>query len=258
MSAADFGERTQPPTERRRREARARGAVARSADLVAAFVLLAAMAALWWLGPGVAQHLAGTMRSGLSSASALPLTAEVAADMLTLLALRLALAAGPLLLIAVGAAALGSLIQTGFLWTPSLALPKWERVDPANGLGRWMSSGTWVALAMGLVKLATLLGVLVAFARARLSTLGAFSTGEPAELLSLIARSLGELGLLLSLTLFGLALLDYGFQFWRHEQSLLMTVEEVRREQREESLDPRLKRRRDDLAAAAVSGVTPR
>ena len=258
MSTADFGERTQPPTERRRREARARGAVARSTDLVAALVLLAAMAALWWLGPGVARHLAGTMRDGLSSAPALPITIEVAASTLTFVAQRLALAAGPLLLIVVGAAALSSLMQTGFLWTPSLALPTWERLDPANGLGRWMSLSTWVAMAMGLIKLATLLVVLMAFARVRLSRWEAFTTSEPEEMLSLLARSLGELGLLLALTLFGLALLDYGFQFWRHEQSLLMTVEEVRREQREESLDPRLKRRRDDLAAAAVSRVTPR
>ncbi len=252
---SDFGDRTHPPTDRRRRESRARGEVARSADLVAACVLLTTMAALWWLGPGVAQHLAGTVRGGVSSASSLPLTPESATRVMTLLVLKLAVAAGPLLLIATSAAALGSLVQTGFLWTPSVVLPKFERLDPTAGLGRWMSLNTGVALAAGLLKLVALLSVLVAFVRVRLPALGAFAQGEPSEMLSLAARCLGELGLLLALTLFALALLDYGFQFWRHEQSLRMTAEELKREQQEEELDPRFKRRRQELAATATSRV---
>ena len=252
---SDFGDRSHPPTDRRRREARARGEVARSADLVAAFLLLATMAALWWLGPGVAQHLAGTVRGALSTTSALPLTPESVARTLTVLVMSLAVAVGPLLLIAAIAAALGSLIQTGFLWTPSVVLAKFDRLDPTQGLGRWMSLKTGVALAAGLIKLVALLSVLVAFVRVRLPALGAFAQAEPSEMLSLAARCLGELGLLLALTLFALALLDYGFQFWRHEQSLLMTAEELKREQKEEELDPRFKRRRQELAATAASRV---
>lgn len=252
---SDLGDRTHPPTDRRRREARARGEVARSADLVAAFLLLATMAALWWLGPGVAQHLAGTVRGALSTTFSLPLTPESVARTLTVLVKSLAVAVGPLLLIAAIAAALGSLIQTGFLWTPSVVLPKFDRLDPTQGLGRWMSLKTGVALAAGLIKLVALLSVLVAFVRVRLPALGAFAQAEPSEMLSLAARCLGELGLLLALTLFALALLDYGFQFWRHEQSLLMTAEELKREQKEDELDPRFKRRRQELAATAASRV---
>ena len=252
---SDFGDRTHPPTDRRRREARTRGEVARSADLVAAFLLLATMAALWWLGPGIAQHLAGAVRGALSMVSSLPLTPESGARALTVLAMSVAVAVGPLLVIAASAATLGSLIQTGFLWTPSVLLPKFERLDPTQGLGRWMSLNTGITLAVGLIKLVALLGVLVAFVRVRLPALGAFAQGEPSDMLSLAARCLGELGLLLALTLFVLALLDYGFQFWRHEQSLLMTAEELKREQKEDELDTRFKRRRQELAATAASRV---
>ena len=114
----DFGDRTQQPTERRRREARARGEVARSAELVAASVLLMTTAALWWLGPQVADALARALRDGLSSVPPSSLTAETVAQTMTLLATRLAVGVVPLLLIALAAAALGSLVQTGFLWTP--------------------------------------------------------------------------------------------------------------------------------------------
>ncbi len=251
----DFGDRTQKPTERRRREARARGEVARSADLVAASVLLATMAALWWLGPQLADVLARAMRDGLMSASRLPVTAESVAQTTTLLATRLAVGVVPLLLIALAAAAVGSLVQTGFLWTPTALMPKFERLDLAKGLGRWVSLNSWVALGAGLVKLMVLIAVLIAFVRVRLPSAGPLTQGEPAELLGFAARTIVELGLLLALSLFVLSLLDYGWQFWRHEQSLMMTVEELRREQHEDSIDPRMKRTRSDLATEAVSPV---
>ena len=252
----DFGDRTQKPTERRRREARARGEVARSADLVAASVLLVTLAALWWLGPQLVEVLARIMRDGLSSVPRTPVTAESVALTMSLLATRLAVAVAPLLLIALAAAALGSLVQTGFLWTPAALLPKLERLDLANGLGRWVSWNAWVALGAGLVKLTVLVAVLIAFVRVRLPSAGALTQGEPADLLGFAARTIVELGLLLSLSLFVLALLDYGWQYWRHEQSLMMTVEELRREQREDSIDPRMRRARGDIATEAVSRVT--
>ena len=252
----DFGDRTQKPTERRRREARARGEVARSADLVAASVLLVTMAALWWLGPQLTDVLARAMRDGLSSAPRSPFTAESVTQSMTLLAVRLAAGVVPLLLIALATAALGSLVQTGFLWTPAALVPKFERLDLGKGLGRWVSLNSWVALGVALLKLAVLVAVLIAFVRVRLPSAGPLTQGEPAELLGFAARTIVELGLLLALSLFVLALLDYGWQFWRHEQGLMMTVEELRREQREDSIDPRMSRARNDLATEAVSRVT--
>ncbi len=252
----DFGDRTQKPTERRRREARARGEVARSADLVAASVLLVTMAALWWLGPQLADVLARAMRDGLMSAPQSPVSAESVAQTMTLLATRLAAGVVPLLLIVLAAATVGSLVQTGFLWTPAALLPKFERLDLAKGFGRWVSWNAWVALGTGLVKLTVLVAVLIAFVRVRLPSAGPLTQGEPAELLGFAARTIVELGLLLALSLFVLALLDYGWHFWRHEQRLMMTVEELRREQREDSIDPRMKRAHSDLATEAVSPVT--
>ena len=48
---ADVGEKTEPPTARRRTEARNNGQVARSQDLVAAALMLAGFLALYALGP---------------------------------------------------------------------------------------------------------------------------------------------------------------------------------------------------------------
>ena len=58
------------------------------------------------------------------------------------------------------------------------------------------------------------------------------------------AQLIGELCVQLSACLVLLALVDYGFRFWRHEQGLKMTIEERRREQQDDQVDPRIKQRR--------------
>ena len=255
MSTDDFGERTQRPTERRRREARARGDVARSADLVTALVLLSAAAALWWLGPSLGTELAGMMRAGLSTAPAASLDQGIVTTQLVHVAARLSAVALPILLVIVAAAVASNLLQTGFMWVPTAVLPRFERLDPARGFGRWWTMHSWVGLFWSVVKLAVLSGVLVVHLRIRLASAGPLVEGSPPALLSLTARLMGELAIVLSLCLVVLAIFDYGYQFWRHERQLMMTLEEIRREQRENEADPRSKRQQRELAAARASGA---
>ena len=253
MSTDDFGERTQRPTERRRREARARGDVARSADLVTALVLLSAAATLWWLGPALGTELAGMMRTGLSTAPTVSLDHGIVTTQLFHVAARLSAVALPILLVIVAAAVVSNLLQPGFMWMPPAVRPQFERLDPARGFGRWWAMHSWVGLIWSVVKLAVLLGVLVFHVRIRLASAGPLVEGSPLALLSLTARLMGELAIVLSLSLVVLAILDYAYQFWRQERQLMMTLEEVRREHRENEADPRWKRQRRESAASGAA-----
>ncbi len=253
MSTDDFGERTQRPTERRRREARARGDVARSADLVTALVLLSAAAALWWLGPALGTELAGMMRSRLSTGPTASLDQGIVTTQFFHVAARLSAVALPILSVIVAAAVVSNLLQTGFLWVPTAVLPQFERLDPGRGFGRWWTMQSWMGLFWSAVKLAVLPGVMLIHVRSRLASAGPLVEGSPLALLSLTARLMGELAIVLSLCLVVLAILDYGYQFWRQEHQLMMTLEEVRREQRENEADPRWKRQQRQLAASGAA-----
>jgi flagellar biosynthetic protein FlhB len=252
-STDDFGERTQRPTERRRREARARGDVARSVDLVAALVLLAAAASVWWLGPSLGTELAGMMRAALLTAPTEELTEQTAALQLFRVATRLSAVALPILLVIAAAAVVSNLLQTGFLWVPAAVLPRFERLDPAAGFSRWWAVHSWVALFWSLAKLTALIGTLLIYLRTRLSSAGPLAEGSPAVLFNLTVRLMGEFAVVLSLALVVLAIIDYGYQFWRQERQLMMTIEEVRREQRETEGNPQLKRRQRELAGSSTA-----
>lgn len=252
MSTEDTGDRTQKPTERRRREARARGQVARSADLVTGLVLLAAAATLWWFGPTLGNELAGLMRAGLSSAPT-SLDGQTVAANIWQIASRLAIVVLPILLAIAGAATAANLVQTGFLWVPTAVLPKLERLDPGRALSQWAATHSWIGLSWSIVKLALLLAVLWIYGRMRLASAGPLAEASPLAMYSLAGRLIAELALVLSVALVMLALFDYVYQFWRTEHQLMMTVEEVRREQREDEGNPQVKRRQRNMATSRTT-----
>jgi len=254
--SSELGDRTQKPTERRRREARARGEVARSADLVAACMLLAATTSLWWLGADIGKLLAVMVGKGLSTVPQNTLTAQTATESLTGMVLPLAQGLAPVFLIPVAAAVIGSLVQTGFLFVPTVLSRKLVQFDPSEEFRRWMAWHSWITLGASVLKLLVLGVVLYVFVLAHLPFLAGLTESQPSVQLHVTAGLLIQHAVLLSMTVFVLALLDYGYQFWRHEQHLMMTVEELRREQREDSMDPRFKRTNAEGSGQFVAHVT--
>jgi flagellar biosynthesis protein FlhB len=154
------------------------------------------------------------------------------------------------MLVTVGAAAAANLVQTGFLWNPGTIIPNLGRLNPASRIGRMFSFRSSIEFGASVIKLMILIGVLVIFVRTRLSTAGPLVDGDPPAMLKAATTLIGELGIVLSLSLVAMAAIDYGYCYWRYEQSLMMTVEEVRREQREENGDPHMKSRRRELAGS--------
>jgi len=256
MSNAEFGERTERPTERRRREARARGEVARSSELVSALVLLSAGGGLWWLGPTLELELASLMRSGLSASPVRSIDVTFFTGQIWQIAGRLSYVALPILLCLTIAAAAANLIQSGFLWVPTALVPQLGRLNPARGFARWFSFPSWTGLVWTLLKLGTLPTCLVLYLRLRLTSAHPLAAGTPGMMVGLAARLVGELTVILALALVLLALVDYGLQFWWHERRLMMTIEEVRQEQREDAVNPQIRRRRQERAAGTSPVAT--
>jgi flagellar biosynthesis protein FlhB len=68
--AGDKDAKTEPPTPRRRSEARKSGQVPKSQDLSAAVLLLAGLVLLWFLGPGIWTRLLALYRAALAGEDA--------------------------------------------------------------------------------------------------------------------------------------------------------------------------------------------
>lgn len=242
--ADEFGEKTEQPTERRRQRAREQGNVARSVDLTNAGVMLAGVAALLFLGGGLAGALAELLRGSLSRPGWNRLDLPFLLVQIRGIATYLAASVLPFLLVSFMAAILVNLVQVGFLFAPEVVQPKLSRLNPWEGVKRIVSMRSVVKLLVSLGKLGVLTAVAAAWIVWQLPMFSALSAAEPAVIAVATGRSLAGLAGLLTLALLMLAALDYGFQKWKYERDLRMTRQEVREELKEMEGDPHIRQRR--------------
>ena len=241
MAEAPTGqERTEAPTERRRRQAKDKGDRLFSRELGNA---MSAVAGALWLAL-FADDLAAGLRLGAARVLAMPAGEAAATDPAELLLLLLAPLAQPLAALALGVAAAviaGQAMTGGISLAPNLVVPKADRLNPAKGLGRMFGRKGLIELVKALAKACLVIG------------LGAFVLWRGmADLLALSAMPLErglaasvEHGLLLFAALaFGLMLIaagDLPVQFLQWVERLRMTRQEVKEELKETEGRPEVK-----------------
>jgi flagellar biosynthetic protein FlhB len=226
----DFADKTEAPTTHRRAEARRLGNVARSADLSAAVLCLGAVLLLQHFGPGVARALRIMLSEGLSAASV-----ASPGRIGYLLGSALApLLAGMVILAAVAHAAQGGFI---FRFKP-------QPIDPAKGFSRMFSGRSAAQLTANVIKL-LVVGFMTYFAaRGRVGEIVALQSRPFADVAAAAGPLVMAVALRVAAVLLVLGILDYAYQWFRHERELRMTKREVKEEQRRVDGAPETKRRR--------------
>ena len=241
------GDRTEAPTARRRQEAREKGQVARSMDLNASLFLLAAFLALSWLGRDLVMGL-GTLERGIFARLG---TVDFSVEGVTSLTAELAFSTGrilaPLFAVLLIAGLATNLLQVGFLFTGQPLMPQFSRLNPVSGLRRLFSAQSAMRLAMSLVKV-----LVVAFAvwwviRQEMDGLPRLAGESAWGILGGISSAIFSAAMKLCAFLLALAVLDYLFQRWQHDQDLRMTKQEVKDELRRYEGDPHIRQRRLQL-----------
>ncbi len=151
-------ERTEAPTERRRRDARQKGDRLFSRELGNA---MSAVAGALWLML-FAGDLAAAFRIGAARLFAMPAGEAEASSMIELARLFAAPLVPPLaaLAVAVAAAVLaGQALTGGISLAPNLLVPKAERLNPLKGLARMFGRRGLVELAKALAKACLIIGL---------------------------------------------------------------------------------------------------
>jgi flagellar biosynthetic protein FlhB len=246
MSQQQTGERTERPTAKRVKDARERGQIARSRDLAAAASLAGATLMLGWSGSRTVAAVSDRMREGVESMAGAArgtveptfLTSLIWAD-----GWLLALVAGPPILAAAMLSVSGSLLQTGWAYSPKALHANWGRLNPASGIQRFSPKQALPELGKAVVGMIAV-GALAYYL---LKPLFDAATGL-AGMHPVAAARHGWEGLwtLLwrtSLLLLVLAGGDYAIQRWQWFTGLKMTRQEVRDEARMNDGSPELRAR---------------
>jgi flagellar biosynthetic protein FlhB len=235
-------DKTERATPKRRREARKQGQVARSADVNSAAVLAAALGALAIGGPQLLTRLENIVRTGLVQASdPSRASSEGLSGLVSWGFGAFAVSVAPI----VGAVALAgiaaSVAQVGFGVRLTALKPSFDRLNPGKGLKRMFAPASAVELAKTLAKMAVVGGAAWTAVHPKIDELGALVGAPPQTLVSTIGHTVLTLGIRVGAALALIAAVDYAVQRRRHEQTLKMTKDELRRELKESDLPPELR-----------------
>jgi flagellar biosynthesis protein FlhB len=236
-------ERTEQPTSKRLDEARKQGQVPRSIDLNAAAVMLLAGGGLHFLGAHMGNQLHAIMRSGLS------ISREDAVDETRALAIfaneifHAFIICAPLLGLTLAAALLAPLAIGGWNLSFEALAPKFDKLNPTEGLQRMFSSRSLVELAKAFAKFLFIALVSICLLwknSGQLMGLGA----EPINTAMMHAATLvGNAFLVLAGTMGLIAGVDVPWQLYQHNQKLKMSRQEIKEEMKENDGSPEMKGR---------------
>lgn len=245
--AGETAQRTEKPTPKRLREARRRGQIPRSSDLVGWLAVLIGSFALPYLARSMFRSLAAYFAQTRDLVAAGRYSDAMAESMVVTRGLGLAL--GSFLALVLAVTAVGMSVQGGITLTTEPLRPRLERISPKAGLKRLVSAQSAVDTAKAAVRL-VVLGVIVwAFTRSFLaaylagteSDLGALGPGL-ASVLLLVVRLAAAVGLVIGLG-------DYVFQRHKVAKSLRMSKHEVKQETKTTEGDPMVRSRRRAMHA---------
>ena len=141
-----------------------------------------------------------------------------------------------------------NLAQVGFLFAPRKLTPRADALNPLRGFGRiFGSSRSYVALLMNLGKMG-LAGAVAWFAiENELPRLLGLAEVDFAPGVTLAATIVFSIGIKIAVVLLLLAMADYAYQRYSHEQQLKMTRQQVKEEMRSMEGDPQIKIRRRQM-----------
>lgn len=256
--ADEFGERTEAPTPKRKRDAAEQGDILKSREFATALVILAGCGWLALMGPS----LVGACREVMASSFAFDRRdVEDFAPFRSLAQSGWKLAPALISLFAVTLiAAVASQAGLGHLgFNGKLLAPKASRVNPGAGLKRIFGSGGWIELGKSLAKVVLLGGIgWHMLDRVAHQSIGLASSD--------IGAATGALAGMFTATLFAMALglvaiagIDLPIQIVQLLNKLRMSKQQIRDENKETEGSPEAKaqqrQRRHDMAKRNLRGA---
>ena len=142
----------------------------------------------------------------------------------------------------------GNLMQVGPVLSLEPLKPSLNKINPLAGLGRLFSRRSLMRLVMSLGKVTIIGGVSYVTIRSRMGQIVTSAGLGYNQITGVAGDLIYTLGLRVGLVMLVLALLDYVFQRWQHEQDLRMTREELKEDLKRMEGDPQIRARRQRVA----------
>lgn len=243
MAGEDDNEKTEDATDARREEFRKQGQIAHSKELATAFLLLAVAGIVSLFGKFYHVQIEELFQSTYGDNLVNEIRTGNFSEMVQLAGRKLVILVFPIIIFGALIGSISSIVQVGFMSVEDALTPKFERLNPVEGLGRIFSfrglieglKSLFKVLLIGIVIYLTLKKEVIQW-----PYLQTYSVSQLAVYIgSMITKLLFGIGMVMLV----LAAADYFYQRWDLEKKMMMSKQEVKEETKQREGDPMIKSR---------------
>lgn len=236
------GEKTEKATPKRKQDERKKGNIFQSREVVVVFSLLATFYGLKLLSPLILTTLQNCMTNFFGRAGSLSEfgTSEVAAFFVEACGV-FTIAAMPMLLICSGVTILFTVAQTRGLFTMKAAAPKFNRLNPLQGIKRMFSLRGVIELLKSLAKIFILGYIIYSLFRQEFWNFPRMLDMDFVQIMAMTGNMILSIAQMAAIVMIFVAAADFFYQWWDYEKNLRMSKQEIKEEYKQTEGDPQVK-----------------
>jgi flagellar biosynthetic protein FlhB len=237
-------ERTEQPTSKRLRDAREKGQVAKSLELITAILFLTTVLAFYFYIPSVASKLASVTKYYLGNLMAWNGSTESLIGIFHFMVVQTAMMLLPIFLIFLVIGLVSNIVQVGFTISVEPLVPKLSKLNPLTGIkNKFFSVRSLEQLIKSLLILTVIAWVAYRAIKRELPVFPPLINSDVSVIALTFFRATMHLLWDALWVFIIIAIVDFAFQRRQHIQDLMMTKQEVKEEMRQTEGDPQIKSR---------------
>lgn len=254
MSGKDDAEKSHEPTQKKLDDARKKGEVPKSNDLITASVYAGLLLALLMTGANTVKALGGVMMAMIEQADSFSQAMVNAGSPITggLLG-RIGLALLPWFVLPMVFALVAAIGQRALIFAPSKLQPKLSRISLISNIKNKFGRGGLFEFAKSFAKLIIISICLGLFLSAKMELMAVTVQTSPAIAMNMLANLCIEFLFFVCLIALSIGVLDYMWQRAEHMRKNMMSLKDMRDEHKESEGDPHMKGERRARGQAIAS-----
>ncbi len=234
--------RTEKATPRRRSKARKEGQLARSQEIDSVVVMILALIGIGIGVPAMGGKLSALFAHLLQYHVGETWTVELTRELFVGMCVFMGALSAPIMIPIIIGGIISNMAQTKPYFSTDPLKWKFGGLNPIKGLQHLFSMQSLVTFGISMLKVTLVTGVIYVMMKSRLQQLVSLQYMEVGASAIYIFRTILYMSWIVTVLSIIIAIIDWIYQYRKHEKSLMMTKEEVKEERKSQELSPLIKR----------------
>ena len=243
MAEKPAAEKTHYPTFRKLQNARQKGHLPQSQELMSVATLLVLVAMVALLGPSLMRWFIMQIKHGMSCENVVFSNTEAFMAFISGKTIDLILVILPVLAALFVGAVLAGVAVSGLNFAPVAIELKFDRLNPVTGFGKLINGRSIVKLLTSILKLLCVSLVMWLYIRSKLDVFAALRWTWSTQMLAVTARLILGLLIRVGVVLLVIGIADAIYQKWKYIHDLKMTRQEAKQDRKDTEGSPEQKSR---------------